>query len=225
MAEPTTSPAPAGAVPRGVRNRNPLNIDFHEKNRWIGQVGREEGSGRFAKFDSFVNGIRAAAHLIALTYGDRYGLKTIRGIVNRWAPPVENATGSYIQRVEQLSGFGRDQVLDLHDVETMLRLVRAMAVVEITQRGVDMVPESAWRAGIEAALRRQPAIAGTGTVRAAAGVGAAGSVAVITQAATTAAPALGALKDLAVPVALALILVTVLGFVWLRWRERREVGA
>ncbi|PPB47833.1 structural protein P5, partial [Arthrobacter pityocampae] len=33
-------------TPRGVRNRNPGNIDYNPRNAWQGQLGLEEGVAR-----------------------------------------------------------------------------------------------------------------------------------------------------------------------------------
>ena len=52
--------------PRGVRNRNPGNIDFNPRNAWQGQLGLEQGvaNPRFARFDVAENGIRALGKLL-----------------------------------------------------------------------------------------------------------------------------------------------------------------
>jgi hypothetical protein len=87
---------------RGVRNNNPGNIDFNKSNQWQGQLGIEEGvpTPRFARFDSAENGIRALGKLL-LTYQSKYGLKTVKAIIGRWAPPGENDTGAYVSSVQQ----------------------------------------------------------------------------------------------------------------------------
>ncbi|WP_447781022.1 hypothetical protein [Pseudomonas plecoglossicida] len=48
-------------TPRGVRNRNPGNIDFNPRNALQGQLGLEEGVAkpRFVRFDESENAIRA----------------------------------------------------------------------------------------------------------------------------------------------------------------------
>lgn len=120
---------------RGYRNRNPGNIDFNPANKWQGQVGPEDppvGSrARFAKFESHEYGIRALAMLL-ITYQDRYGLRTVRSIIGRWAPSNENSTDGYVRRVGQMTGFDPDtQVLDLHSYAHLRPLVEAIITVEL----------------------------------------------------------------------------------------------
>lgn len=79
--------------PRGIRNNNPTNIRIGIN--WDGAVGDD---GAFIKFSSAVMGIRAAARILR-TYRYKYGLDTVAGIINRWAPPIENDTESYINSV------------------------------------------------------------------------------------------------------------------------------
>lgn len=85
------------SAPRGIRNNNPLNIEYNAANQWQGQVGTD---GRFAIFENAFFGIRAGARLLK-TYRDKYGLNTVAGIINKFAPDVENDTNSYIKSVAQ----------------------------------------------------------------------------------------------------------------------------
>lgn len=81
----------SNSLPRGVRNRNPGNIDFNPANHWVGQIGKEPGS-RFCLFDTPENGIRALRKLLH-TYYNKHGLHTVASIIKRWAPEVENDAG------------------------------------------------------------------------------------------------------------------------------------
>lgn len=116
---------------RGVRNNNPGNIDFNKANQWQGQLGIEEGvpTPRFARFDSAENGIRALGKLLQ-TYQSKYGLKTVKAIINRWAPPGENDTGAYVSAVQQSIKLstGKDATgeLTLTDPAVMTGLVKAI---------------------------------------------------------------------------------------------------
>jgi hypothetical protein len=116
---------------RGVRNNNPGNIDFNKANNWQGQLGIEEGvpTPRFARFDSAENGIRALGKLL-LTYRSTYGLKTVKAIIHRWAPPGENDTAAYVASVQQSikASTGKDSSgeLTLNDPAVMTGLVEAI---------------------------------------------------------------------------------------------------
>ena len=61
--------------------------------KWVGQIGSNKG---FAEFDTQEHAIRAWLMLMR-TYRRKYGLTTIRGIINRFAPPSENNTEKYVR--------------------------------------------------------------------------------------------------------------------------------
>ncbi|MEZ9439490.1 structural protein P5 [Vibrio atlanticus] len=107
--------------PRGFRNNNPLNIDYNKANDWDGQVGIEKGvsSPRFARFSSMEYGVRAAAKLIQ-NYMKRYGLKTVYGIINRWAPSVENNTHAYAEHVAHKLGVSPYEPIQEIDIPELL---------------------------------------------------------------------------------------------------------
>lgn len=65
-----------------------------------------------------------ARNLIA--YQEKHRLRTVQRIVSRWAPGAENDTEAYIVSVCKRTGFGRDQVLDLRDRDTLRALVLAI---------------------------------------------------------------------------------------------------
>jgi hypothetical protein len=93
--------------PRGIRNNNPGNLEYHAGIAWRGQVGTD---GRYAVFDTSVNGIRAM--MINLhTYMRRDGVNTVREIITRWAPHGENPTEAYIQFVARKVGASAEQPL------------------------------------------------------------------------------------------------------------------
>ncbi len=93
---------------RGVRNNNPGNIDYNQRNSWQGQLGLELGVAkpRFARFDSPENGIRVLGKLpLAYRGTDDMpgvggpGIDTVREIINRWAPGNGNYTVAYVGAV------------------------------------------------------------------------------------------------------------------------------
>jgi hypothetical protein len=101
--------------PRGIRNNNPLNIRISSDN-WNGSVGDD---GSFIQFESPLFGIRAAARILK-NYRDKYGLNTVAGIVNRWAPPSENNTQSYINSVSGKVGVDANQALNDSDYKKLI---------------------------------------------------------------------------------------------------------
>lgn len=93
-------------LPRGIRNNNPGNIRM-SGSAWVGKVGND---GEFEIFDKMENGVRALTILVS-NYYYRHGIKTIRGIINRYAPPTENATDSYVNHVAEKAGVNPDEPL------------------------------------------------------------------------------------------------------------------
>ena len=114
-------------LPRGIRNNNPGNIELN-KTKWQG-MSDEQSDGRFIQFESPEYGIRAIARILR-NYDKRYGLNTIEGIINRWAPAVENDTESYIRHVEQITGMKRNQPLDLSNSNQLAKLISAIIAHE-----------------------------------------------------------------------------------------------
>ncbi len=101
---------------RGYRNNNPGNIDYNPSIKWQGCVGIEAppldgGRPRFARFSTPEFGVRTIAKLLQ-TYQQLHGLHTVEDMINRWAPPVENATSSYVAFVCKSSGFAPRQHID-----------------------------------------------------------------------------------------------------------------
>ncbi|WP_395675526.1 peptidoglycan-binding protein [Inquilinus sp.] len=120
-------------VTRGVRNNNPGNIDRGQD--WQGlatpaeMTKEQKAEKRFAVFRAPEWGIRALVKLLQ-TYQSKHGLRTIRGIINRWAPPVENDTGAYARAVAKAVGVGPDDTVDMKDHKTAAELVAAIVAHE-----------------------------------------------------------------------------------------------
>ncbi len=118
------------ALPRGIRNNNPGNIDWIENpaKRWNGMVRKELAtetkSPRFAVFDKASNGVRALGRELLLD-GNR-GVRTVRGLIAAWAPPIENNTSAYARAVASALHV---QVDDVIDVEVYLPRLAA-AIIE-----------------------------------------------------------------------------------------------
>ena len=95
--------------PRGIRNANPGNLR-HSTDKWLGEVPGDDKA--FKTFSDPVYGIRALAKLL-LNYERKYGLRTISGIISRWAPSNENDTAAYIDAVARACGVEPFQVIDV----------------------------------------------------------------------------------------------------------------
>jgi len=114
------------AQTRGVRNNNPGNIDYVPANKWRGQLPPNPAlEKRFARFDTPENGIRALGKLL-LTYQDKHGLKTVKAIISRWAPSVENDTSAYVRAVEVNTGTKPGANVDLRATSVMQGFVKAI---------------------------------------------------------------------------------------------------
>ena len=116
---------------RGIRSNNPGNIDYNASIKWKGQIGKETGvpNPRFIRFSMPEYGIRAMAKIL-LTYYDKHHIRTVDGIVGRWAPPSENDTGSYAQSVASKLGVEVDAIINVHHMPVMLALVKAIITHE-----------------------------------------------------------------------------------------------
>ena len=116
--------------PRGIRNHNPLNIR-RSADKWQGLKTLQEDR-EFFQFTEMKYGWRAAFRLLCHTYYGKYKLRTIRAIINQWAPPKENDTQYYIRSVAERTGIGADRELgdpQTHPAQWMMIGI-AMAIVE-----------------------------------------------------------------------------------------------
>ena len=130
------------AIPRGVRNNNPGNIDYNPRNAWQGQLGLEPKSGtvpnpRFALFDCPENGIRAIGKLILAYRGKdgmpgvgNPGIDTVTEVISRWAPGNENNTAAYISAVAKRMVVLPGAPLVLGDFKILLGLVTGIIYQE-----------------------------------------------------------------------------------------------
>ncbi len=111
---------------RGERNNNPGNI---RKNgiAWDGAINGDDNA--FITFASSFFGIRALAKIL-ITYYKKYGLNTIAGIINRYAPSSENFTANYINFVSGYLNVGKHQMLNLSDNDVLAGLIKAIIKFE-----------------------------------------------------------------------------------------------
>lgn len=117
------------SLPRGIRNNNPCNIEYKANNKWQGMLEHDPAiEPRFCRFESAVYGIRAGAKLL-INYQNKYHLNTVRGILTKYAPQIENNTAGYIQRVCDKLGVKPDQPIELTD-KALALFIRAICGVE-----------------------------------------------------------------------------------------------
>ncbi|QKZ05813.1 structural protein P5 [Pseudomonas eucalypticola] len=147
------------AIPRGVRNKNPGNIDYNPRNAWVGQIGLEPKSAgvpnpRFAEFDCPENGIRALGKLILAYRGKdgmpgvgKPGIDTVTEVITRWAPGNENNTAAYIAAVAKRMVVLPTAPLVLADFKTLLGIT--MGIINHENGGIPYT-----QAVIEEGVRR-----------------------------------------------------------------------
>lgn len=126
---------------RGLRNCNPGNIR-HSRSKFVGEVRPSQDSA-FKQFESMAYGYRAMFVLLD-TYHRRYGLTTIRQMISRWAPPVENHTEAYIRFVAERSGIDAEATLDTRREQDMIPMVAAMSEIENGVKAVLSDVEAGW---------------------------------------------------------------------------------
>jgi len=132
---------------RGIRNNNPGNIREAAGggDAWKGERATDDDPA-FEEFTEMRYGVRAAAKIFR-KYQSSYGLRTVAALVTRWAPPVENNTGSYINAVAQRVGVDPYAHIDLSNSELCYRFLRAIFRHECGI-AAEAIPESTIREGI-----------------------------------------------------------------------------
>lgn len=121
--------------PRGIRNRNPGNIRKSET-AWRG-LAPVQSDPDFCVFLTMQMGVRATAINI-LHYVNLHGLKTVRQIITRWAPPSENDTAAYIANVSRIMGVDPDHELRL--MGDAVELEELCAAIFRHENGEDIEP-------------------------------------------------------------------------------------
>ena len=125
------------SIPRGIRNNNPLNIR-RSKDKWKGMRALQSDA-QFVQFESLEWGWRAAFYLLTRTYYHKYRLFTIRAIVTKWAPAIENNTKAYIANVSRLTGIDPDEPIGIPSDQPArwIALGTAMAIQENGTESLD----------------------------------------------------------------------------------------
>jgi len=110
-------------LPRGIRNHNPGNI-IQNNIIWKGMI-KKPFDPKFVEFEAPEWGLRALMKIL-FTYYERYGLDTVQSIVNRWAPPHENATDHYAGYVSKALKIRRNQKMELQNPKILIALTKAI---------------------------------------------------------------------------------------------------
>ena len=122
------------SIPRGVRNNNPLNIR-RSKDKWKG-MRAVQSDAQFCQFESLEWGWRAAFWLLTRTYYHKYRLFTIRAIVTKWAPAIENNTQAYIANVSRMTGIDPDEPIGIPS-ERPARWMMVGVAMAIQENGIE----------------------------------------------------------------------------------------
>lgn len=116
---------------RGIRNNNPLNI--RKGSNWKGERPVQTDKA-FEEFTSMEYGIRAGFKLMCNHIngfgGKRPKANTIAKLIRVWAPPVENKTDKYIDFVAEHAGIQASDIIDVCDIDLMVKIARAMSFFE-----------------------------------------------------------------------------------------------
>jgi hypothetical protein len=134
------------SIPRGIRNNNPLNIR-RSKDKWKG-MREVQSDAQFCQFESLEWGWRAAFWLLTRTYYHKYRLFTIRAIVTKWAPAIENNTKAYIANVSRLTGIGPDEPIGIPS-ERPARWMMVGVAMAIQENGTESLDYFAMMRGWE----------------------------------------------------------------------------
>ena len=126
---------------RGLRNRNPGNIRI-SKTKYLGEVTPSQDRA-FKQFSTFGWGYRAMFVLLH-TYR-KNGYRTLRRMINRYAPPIENHTENYINSVGKWAGVFTDVELDTLDPAVMIPVVSAMSRMENGVPAVEADVREGWQ--------------------------------------------------------------------------------
>ena len=112
---------------RGIRNNNPGNIR-QSGDTFLGEVkpGRD---GAFKTFRTMAYGYRALIKTLQ-TYQRKYGLRTVRQLVSRWAPDSENDTEAYTVSVSRSTGYAPDRPIDMERKDVAVKMAEAISRVE-----------------------------------------------------------------------------------------------
>lgn len=110
---------------RNWRNNNPGNIEYGDFARSQGAIGTD---GRFAVFPTYEAGRTAKGNLIFSS--PSYQDLTLEQAINRYAPPFENNTASYLNQVVNASGIPSSTIMSQIPQSSRGSILDAMQQIE-----------------------------------------------------------------------------------------------
>ena len=111
---------------RGERNNNPFNLEHGPA--WLGLCATQTDLP-YLQFMTPEQGITAGFKSLH-NQPRLHNLKTVYGIITRYAPPSENDTAAYINAICTALGVGEDDVLNLNDNDTLFKFGKAVIIHE-----------------------------------------------------------------------------------------------
>ena len=127
---------------RGLDNNNPGNIRL-SRVKYKGECAVSSDT-EFRQFESIEWGYRAIFMLL-YTYHRRHGCRTLRQMIDRYAPPTENPTSAYLRFVAERAGVDPDYVIDVTSGRLMVEIVCAISQFENGVPADREAVEAGWR--------------------------------------------------------------------------------
>ncbi len=109
---------------RSWRNNNPGNIRYSNFTKKAGAIGKAGGFSVFPHKDIGMKTIEA------LLQTDSYYTKSIKEAISRYAPPSENDTAAYYNRLSKLTGLPIDKKISDLTPEEMHKVAQAIQTIE-----------------------------------------------------------------------------------------------
>ena len=106
----------------------------------------QQTDASFCQFETLEYGWRAAFYLLTRTYYHKYRLFTIRAIISKWAPPMENKTEAYIANVSRLTGIGPDEPIGIPS-DRPARWIKVGRAMAIQENGLESINDFAMLSG------------------------------------------------------------------------------
>lgn len=199
MAETNINAKKSANVPVGLRNFNPGNIRYDGRTMWQGLAKPPQDALGFCRFIAPQWGIRAIGKLL-LTYKNKYNVASVRAFVNRYAPPSENNTESYVEHVAKVLGVDPDDYIELDDYATAYKLTEVIIKHENGRQPYSkkVIDEGLYKAGIHDAPKAGLFASSSAKAQAVGlGMAATGAVAPYAEPMTKAAAAIAPMSEVA----------------------------